>query len=463
MPRRSPSVHAIVRNKHCVAARASQRYCNRMRYVWSCVLVLVVMVFAPPAQAERVALVIGNGAYQASAPLANAERDARDVAAALKQIGFHVFQGENLDQQGTLQLVQDFARALRPEDTALLYYAGHGVQLGAQNYLVPVDARTGSEQDLSTSSVALQAILRTMELRANARIVILDACRDNPFVATSTSRSSSQPSRGLAKIEAGVGSFIAFATQPGNTASDGAGRNSPFTTALLRHIATPDANIHAVMRKVRQDVLRDTDGLQVPWENSSLVSEIFLTPQSAPADEPTASGTETKSGDAKVALQSNQAPPAAETSFHYVDGLDPNGDNFLALRSAPAGAGHRLAKMGAGTLLQVLGKRGNWMNVRTRDGVTGWAHGRWIFCCRATGESVRNQQQPATASCDDLWYERNAIWHRNGYCFRGARGKSTFGNAGCSRNQDQARAAMSPRDLASVDAIVAEERRRDCR
>ena len=437
---------------------------------WLLLSMVLLTLAALPARAERVALVIGNGAYTSSAPLTNAETDARDMAAKLQGMGFRVFSGLNLTRQGTLELVQEFARALRPDDMALLYYAGHGVQLGAQNYLVPVDAGTGNEQELAGSAVALQSILRTMELRADARIVILDACRDNPFVEATSSRSGGSPSRGLAKIEAGVGSFIAFATEPGNTAADGQGRNSPFTAALLRHIDRPGADIHAVMRAVRADVHRVTGGLQTPWENSSLVREVYFVPDGAtPAPVSPAPVQPTP----QVTARANPQPAAPaqratpQQQYHYVDGLDPNGDNFLALRSAPDGAGYRLGKMGPGTLLELLGQRGNWLNVRMGDGTTGWAHGRWIYCCRTAPTTQRaatpqSQPQPA-ASCDELWYQRNLIWHQHGYCFRGARGKATFGNAGCSADQAGARARMSPSAAAQVDAILAREKAQGCR
>ncbi len=163
---------------------------------------------------------------------------------------------------------------------------------------------------------------------------------------------------------------------------------------------------------------------------------------------------------------------APAVRYQYVDGLDPAGDNFLALRSAPGGAGHRLAKMGPGTLLQVLAQQGDWLRVRLTDGSTGWAHGRWVYCCRevavpsAAAQPAPVQGQPvqrAAVSCDELWYRRNAIWHRYGYCFGSARGQAAFGNAGCSRDQSAAQAAMSAADRAEVDRLVAEERAQGCR
>ncbi len=425
-------------------------------------LCLLAFLIAAPAEAARVALVIGNSAYQNTPKLANAEADARDMAARLGDIGFEVVAGYDLTRTGTLQLVEEFARRLDSGDVALLYYAGHGAQLGRENYLIPVDATISDADGMAAGAVKLQAILRTMELRAGTRLVILDACRDNPFVDKAVSRSGAAPARGLAKIDAGVGSFIAFSTQPGNVASDGTARNSPFTAALLTHMATPGQDIHAVMRQVRADVHQATGGRQIPWENSSLVREVFLVPGTATPQPAIATPAP------QPAPTPQPAPaPALPVVYHYVDGLDPNGDNFLALRSAPAGQGYRLDRMGPGTLLEVLGQQGNWMQVRLRDGRLGWAHGRWIHCCRQAGAAPAAQgprtTQPAAQSCEALWYARNSVWHRYGYCFRGARGKRTFGNAGCSRDQAGARAAMSRADAAEVDRLVAEEKRLGCR
>ncbi len=237
--------------------------------------VLLCLFLALPAWADRVALVIGNSAYQYENPLRNASNDARDFAAKLRDMGFTVFEGIDQTRQDSLRLVQEFSRAIDTDDTALFYFAGHGMQLGSDNYILPVDAVPGKEADLTQSAIRLQSILKTMENGADTRIVILDACRNNPFLRDSSNRATTQ-SRGLMRMEAGVGSFIAFSTEPGNVAADGNGRNSPFTEALLRHIDQPGANIHAVMRAVRSDVRDVSNGTQIPWENSSLIDEVFL-------------------------------------------------------------------------------------------------------------------------------------------------------------------------------------------
>ncbi|MGQ0564276.1 MAG: caspase family protein [Gemmobacter sp.] len=409
------------------------------------ILTLFLILLAPVAHAGKVALVIGNSAYAHTSALPNAATDAADMAARLQGLGFDVHGGIDMDRQATLQAVDTFSRALSPDDLALFYYAGHGVQIGTENYIIPTDARAADEVSLTEASVRLQTILRTMELRADRRIVILDACRNNPFAVAVASRSGGEPARGLAKVEAGVGSDIAFSTQPGNVALDGDGRNSPFTAALLTHIREPGLDIHAVMRRVRGDVVAATGETQVPWENSSLVDEVFL----AGTDSPAA---------AQPAYE--PPPPQATAQYHYVGGLDPNGDGFLALRTGTSGNAQRIAKMTEGTPLDVLGSEGAWYQVRLLDGRTGWAHSNWIGCC--TGGTAPAPRAEA-ASCDSLWYERNAIWAAYGYCFTSARGQAAFGNDGCFRNQAQAQAAMSGQERAMVDRITATEAANGCR
>lgn len=411
------------------------------------VILILFLALALPAQAAKVALVIGNGNYAHAGVLPNATNDATDVANRLIQMGFTVYGGLDMDRAQTLRALDDFSGALGPDTLALFYYAGHGVQIGAENYLIPIDTRAADEVSLAEASVKLQTVLRTMELRADRRIVILDACRNNPFVEAAAGRSIGGQSRGLARVEAGVGSYIAFSTQPGNIALDGTGRNSPFTDALLRHMGTPGEDLHELMRKVRSDVVTATGQTQVPWENSSLVDRVYLTGTApTPAPQP-------------PVIAAPQPP--AQPSYHYVGGLDPNGDGFLALRAGITADAPRLAQMTEGTLLTVLGEQGVWRRVRLIDGREGWAHSNWIRCCTA-GSQAASRAEP-TASCDALWYERNAIWASYGYCFTSARGVQTFGTQGCFRNQDQARAAMSPGHRATVDRLLAQEQTQGCR
>lgn len=252
----------------------------------------LLLATASGALADRVALVMGNGNYRHAKPLKNAVNDATDVAARLREMGFTVYEGIDLPQRDALLLVQQVGQRLQYDDTVLFYFAGHATQLGSQNYIMPVDASPGSENELVLSSISLQSILATLESRAQTRLVILDACRNNPFVASADgSRSADDGTRGLFRMDAGVGSFIAYSTEPGNVASDGAGRNSPFTEALLRHIDRPGENIHAVMRRVRADVMEASNNRQIPWENSALIDEVYLAGLPRTADNNTGTNT----------------------------------------------------------------------------------------------------------------------------------------------------------------------------
>jgi uncharacterized caspase-like protein len=246
------------------------------------------LLLAVPASAQkRVALVIGNSAYVHAAALPNPVNDASDMAAVLAELGFTVILGLDLDKQQFDAKVRDFSRALAEADTGLLFYAGHGLQVAGRNHLVPIDAQLQSERDLDFETVSLDFVLKQMELEREGKtsIVFLDACRDNPLarnLARSMGTRSASIGLGLAQVATGVGTFIAYSTQPGNVALDGSGRNSPFTAALRTHLAQPGHNITGLMIEVRKDVLAATGGKQVPWDHSSLTGNFYFQLASAP-------------------------------------------------------------------------------------------------------------------------------------------------------------------------------------
>jgi uncharacterized caspase-like protein len=245
-----------------------------------------------PAKAEkRVALIVGNTHYEHSPALSNPINDANDIAEVLKRLGFDVLLGLDLDKRAFDLKVRDFARAVEDADTALFFYAGHGLQLSLQNYLVPVDAAIEREPDLDFEGVRLDLVLKHMELdrEGKTNIVFLDACRDNPFtenLARTMGTRAINVGHGLAPVQTGVGTFIAYSTQPGNVASDGAGRNSPFAAALKRHIAEPGRNLTAIMIEVRKDVLEETRGKQVPWDHSALTQDFYFDLASVSGSQP---------------------------------------------------------------------------------------------------------------------------------------------------------------------------------
>lgn len=249
---------------------------------------LVVLNVKAWAQAERrIALVVGNAAYTSAGALANPVNDASDIASALKVLGFEVISGTDLDKRSFDIKLREFSRALPKSDVALFFYAGHGLQVSGRNFLVPVDAQLQGERDLDFEGVSLDFILKQMELERDGKtsIVLLDACRDNPLarnLARTMGTRSAAVGQGLAQVQAGVGTFVAYSTQPGNVALDGQGRNSPFTSALTKALTKPDRTLTSIMIDVRKDVLASTNGRQVPWDHSALTGEFYFKLASAP-------------------------------------------------------------------------------------------------------------------------------------------------------------------------------------
>ena len=259
-----------------------------MRFSSRLFLVVGLLFVCQPALAEkRVALVVGNSTYKAVNPLANPVNDANDISSALKDAGFDVVLGIDVDKRDFDARIRSFTELLENADVAIFFYAGHGLQVAGRNYLIPVDAKLQNERDLDFDAVNLDFILKQMELgRADkTNIVFLDACRDNPFtrnLARSMGTRSASIGKGLAQVDTGVGTFIAYSTQPGNVALDGTGRNSPFTAALAKHVLEPDHNLTSVMIQVRKDVLAATGGKQVPWDHSALTGEFYFQQTAVP-------------------------------------------------------------------------------------------------------------------------------------------------------------------------------------
>ncbi|KQX24805.1 hypothetical protein ASD01_27415 [Ensifer sp. Root423] len=252
-----------------------------MNSLRAAVLLLLFFVGSPVWAEKRVALVIGNSAYRHAPQLANPQNDAGDMASKLTALGFVVVTGRDLDLTGMRGVIREFVGKVEGADVALFFYAGHGLQVNGGNYIIPIDAQLKSNNDLDFEALPIELVLAAMERNAKVNLVFLDACRDNPL-ATTLARSLGTRSvvvgRGLAKLDTGVGSLIAFATQPGNVALDGAGRNSPFTSALLQHLGTPGQSITDDLIAVRRAVLQVTGGKQIPWDSSSLTGPVVLNP-----------------------------------------------------------------------------------------------------------------------------------------------------------------------------------------
>ena len=250
-------------------------------------LLAFLSVAVPAAHADkRAALVIGNSAYRHTAALPNPRNDAGDVAAALRSLGFEVVEGFDLDKAGFDRAVKEFARVLEGAQVGVFFYAGHGLQVAGQNYLVPVDAELKGASGLDFEMVRLDLIQRTMENEAKTNILFLDACRDNPLsrnLARAMGTRSAGIGRGLATVESGVGTLISFSTQPGNVALDGAGRNSPFAKALAENLVASDDDLSAILISVRNDVMKETQSKQIPWEHSALTGRFYFKAPTATA------------------------------------------------------------------------------------------------------------------------------------------------------------------------------------
>ncbi len=225
----------------------------------------------------RIALVIGNGSYPDN-PLRNPVNDANLIAKTLEELDFQVVKHLDSDQQTMKKAIRDFGDTLEQagkDAVGLFYYSGHGVQTGGTNYLIPVNARINRESDVEIEAVSASAVLGTLAYaRNNLNIVILDACRNNPFA-----RSFRSASRGLAKLDrAPPETVIAFATAPSTVAADGDGQNSPYTLALTAAMLKPNLAVEQMFKIVRREVMAQTDNKQVPWENSSLTGDFYFSP-----------------------------------------------------------------------------------------------------------------------------------------------------------------------------------------
>ena len=245
------------------------------------VLAVLLPAVAPAAE-TRVALVIGNSAYS-SGSLPNPVNDAKLISEGLKSVGFEVIARHNADQTAMKRAIQEFGERLEkagPDSVGLFYYAGHGVQLNGRNYLIPTTANIEREGDVEIEAVSADWVIEQMRFARNRlNIVILDACRNNPF-----SRGLRSVERGLATMDAPAGIMIAYSTAPGAVAEDGNGRNSPYTTALTQSMLRVRQPVEQMFKQVRVEVMAATSGKQVPWESSSLTGDFYFTgPASAPA------------------------------------------------------------------------------------------------------------------------------------------------------------------------------------
>jgi uncharacterized caspase-like protein len=238
---------------------------------------------------ERLALIIGNSAYTHTSRLKNPINDARALSEVFRRLDYKVRLGIDQTKADLDSLIDSFSHDIKKAEVAVFFYAGHGMQIDSKNYIVPVDFDPESDVILIDQLLSFDTILNMMTLGPRINIVMLDACRDNPLATKLASNILSGRSlsldgkrgvrligQGLAEVEGGVGTLIAYATQPGNVASDGAGDNSPFTAGMLQHLETEGLEIREFLTRVRRSVVAETSGKQIPWDHSSLVDRFFF-------------------------------------------------------------------------------------------------------------------------------------------------------------------------------------------
>lgn len=239
-------------------------------------ITLFAMIGAVSAQAaNKLALVIGNSAYQNTSPLRNPANDADLIGQKLLEVGFEVIKAKDLSHAKTQQLIAKFADKIPDvgeDGIVLFYYAGHGIQYNGENFIVPVDANLQTDTDIILQGINTSVVLKIIELAgAKTNVIVLDACRNNPFVGVSRSVNN-----GLARMDSPSGSLIAYSTAPGEVALDGKGKNSPYSEALAKHLTDPSLTLEQIFKKVRRDVYYATEKAQTTWESTSLIDEIYL-------------------------------------------------------------------------------------------------------------------------------------------------------------------------------------------
>jgi uncharacterized caspase-like protein len=267
----------------------------RLVAAFVCALVLICLGALPGHADKRVALVIGNGAYRYAPPLINPKNDAEDVGRSLQSLGFETVVATDLDRTGLNEALDRFSRSVAGADIAVVYYSGHGMQFAGRNYLLPVDARLAGADDVNRFRLLpFDDITDILQTARGARVIVLDACRNNPVEEELKRRLALAPganrdaylTRGLGRVSAGNGLIVAYETQASDVAADGSGRNSPFTAAFLRNVAAPDIDLRQMFFRVQDEVDQVTGGRQRPELSISLVGEFKLKASVTPAAPP---------------------------------------------------------------------------------------------------------------------------------------------------------------------------------
>jgi len=296
-----------------------------LTYLWVLLYIFVIVVNLASADEGRVALVIGNANYEGER-LANPINDATSISNTLQKLGFKVDILSNANRRQMAEAINQFGDKLKRNEVGFFYFSGHGAQVNGENYLFPIDAHVGHERDIKYATVHIGEVLDAMaDAKNSVNIVIIDACRNNPFA-----RSWRSGTRGLAPIHAAKGMIIAYSTAPGDVASDGpAGGNSPFMKHLMSQMLIPGLPVEQVFKKVRMDVQSETGGKQMPWESSSLIGDFYFNPSTKLAAPP---------ADIIPSLRPSFSPSSPSPIYQraqkaYIAGhfAEPEGDNAIEL------------------------------------------------------------------------------------------------------------------------------------
>jgi hypothetical protein len=285
-------------------------------------VVLALLTGATPAEARRVALIIANAHYANAPMLTNPLADAKLIEASLRRAGFDNIQTRtNLGKAAVEAELRAFGNRAEGADVALLYYAGHGIEAGGQNYLIPIDAKLQRDRDLDIEATRLETVLQVVS-SARMRVIILDACRNNPFEASmQRSIRTRAVSRGLAEVEPEGETLVVYSAKAGSTASDGDGANSPFATSLANRLPQPGLEIGLLFRSVRDDVLAATGRTQEPFTYGSLSGQAFYFRAAGTDTNPTAPAPQLKSlPPANVASRASNAPPSGDVQPQQTNG-----------------------------------------------------------------------------------------------------------------------------------------------
>ena len=412
---------------------------------------------------KRVALVIGVGAYRNAPALPNPPGDANHIAPILRRLGFETDLVVDPDRAALEAAVRRFGQRIDGAAAAVFFYAGHGMQVGGRNYLLPVDTKVERESDLRWEALDVQTVLESMEGPNRVSLVFLDACRDNPLSRSLASRMggrSTAVGRGLAREEhAGAGTLIAYATDPGDVAMDGDGANSPFTTALAKYLVVPGLEVRQVMTRVRADELASTGGRQRPWDNSSLSEDFYFAPPPPSGPGPTATPPPPPSGPAPAAPARTEDGAAELAFWDSVRNSNDIRDVDSYLKAYPNGRFVELARNRRDRMQREA------LRVMPPPAVPPPAATAPAAIVHPPSRLTPSPAEPrpdgSAVSCQALWVERNTYYKQAGYCFATPRGIDHFGNVGC-RHTEVSGVPLSREARARVEAIVSLERMHHC-